>query len=158
MTAATERDSTTLPVLCWQFALSHYVEKVRWALDLKRVPHVRRSLLPGLHINRIKKMTSQTPVPVLEFKRKSSARFECHSGGGGKDLARAAALSIGPAGTQAGGGAGKLFRRGFRHRHSAMVLLSSAAVFIDQLPYSSAIRIFFTACSFARSSSGFDLG
>jgi len=64
--AATERDLTTLPVL-WQFALSHYVEKVRWALDLKRVPHVRRSLLPGLHINRIKKMTSQTAVPVLEF-------------------------------------------------------------------------------------------
>jgi glutathione S-transferase len=38
-----------LPVL-WQLELSHYNEKVRWALDLKRIPHVRRSLLPGVHI------------------------------------------------------------------------------------------------------------
>jgi len=55
-----------LPVL-WQFAISHYAEKVRWALDLKHVPHVRRSLLPGLHMNRIKKMTGQTATPVLEL-------------------------------------------------------------------------------------------
>ena len=53
--------------MLWQFALSHYVEKVRWALDVKGVPHVRRSLLPGLHINRIRKMTGQTAVPVFEF-------------------------------------------------------------------------------------------
>ena len=66
MAAVTKRDVPTPPVL-WQFALSHYVEKVRWALDVKRVPHVRRSLLPGLHINRIKKMTGQTAVPVFEF-------------------------------------------------------------------------------------------
>ena len=31
-----------LPVL-WQLQVSHYVEKVRWALDYKRVPHIRRS-------------------------------------------------------------------------------------------------------------------
>jgi glutathione S-transferase len=66
MAAATTLGVSTPPVL-WQFALSHYVEKVRWALDLKQVPHVRRSLLPGLHINRIKKMTGQTAVPVFEF-------------------------------------------------------------------------------------------
>src|SRR6266852_2299926 len=34
------------PVL-WQFTYSHFNEKARWALDFKRVPHVRRSLLPG---------------------------------------------------------------------------------------------------------------
>jgi hypothetical protein len=34
------------PVL-WQLELSHYNEKVRWALDLKRIDHVRRPLLPG---------------------------------------------------------------------------------------------------------------
>jgi glutathione S-transferase len=33
-----------------QLDISHYSEKVRWALDYKRVPHVRRSPLPGTHI------------------------------------------------------------------------------------------------------------
>jgi glutathione S-transferase len=66
MVTATSPRVPTPPVV-WQFALSHYVEKVRWALDLKRVPHVRRSFLPGLHINRIKKMTGQTAVLVVEF-------------------------------------------------------------------------------------------
>ena len=34
----------------WQLDISHYSEKVRWALDYKGVPHVRRSPLPGSHI------------------------------------------------------------------------------------------------------------
>ena len=34
------------PVL-WQLQISHYVEKVRWALDYKRISHVRRTLLRG---------------------------------------------------------------------------------------------------------------
>jgi glutathione S-transferase len=33
-----------------QLDISHYSEKVRWALDYKRVPHVRRAPLPGSHI------------------------------------------------------------------------------------------------------------
>jgi glutathione S-transferase len=33
-----------------QLDISHYSEKARWALDYKRVPHVRRSPLPGSHI------------------------------------------------------------------------------------------------------------
>jgi glutathione S-transferase len=41
----------SLPVL-WQLQVSHYVEKVRWALDYKHVPHIRRSLLPGVHFGR----------------------------------------------------------------------------------------------------------
>lgn len=49
----------------FQFTVSHYNEKVRWALDYKRVPHVRRSLLPGPHKLRIQKMTAQQQVPVL---------------------------------------------------------------------------------------------
>jgi glutathione S-transferase len=52
------------PVL-WQFRFSHYNEKARWALDWKGVPHVRRSLLPGLHIPRLLWMTRQKRVPVL---------------------------------------------------------------------------------------------
>jgi glutathione S-transferase len=35
-----------LPLL-WQYALSNFNEKVRWALDFKRIPHRRRSLLPA---------------------------------------------------------------------------------------------------------------
>jgi glutathione S-transferase len=34
------------PVL-WQYNFSNFNEKARWALDFKRVSHVRRSLLPG---------------------------------------------------------------------------------------------------------------
>jgi glutathione S-transferase len=34
------------PVL-WQYNFSNFNEKARWALDFKRVAHVRRSLLPG---------------------------------------------------------------------------------------------------------------
>ena len=57
MSTSTQQDRPTVrrqtqpppivPVL-WQLQISHYVEKVRWALDYKRVPHVRRTLLPGL--------------------------------------------------------------------------------------------------------------
>jgi glutathione S-transferase len=39
----------TRPLL-WQLKISLYSEKVRWALDFKRIDHRRRSPLPGLHI------------------------------------------------------------------------------------------------------------
>lgn len=48
-----------------QFRHSPYNEKVRWALDLKRVPHRRRSLLPGPHMGVIKRLTGRTGTPVL---------------------------------------------------------------------------------------------
>jgi glutathione S-transferase len=50
-----------------QFRFSHYNEKVRWALDYKRVPHVRIDFLPGPHAPQIKKLTGQTSVPVLRI-------------------------------------------------------------------------------------------
>jgi glutathione S-transferase len=56
------------PVL-WQLEISHYNEKVRWALDYKRIPHIRRSLLPGAHIVKAKSLTgdtSTTPVLTLD--------------------------------------------------------------------------------------------
>ena len=59
---------SVVPVL-WQLQISHYVEKVRWALDYKRVPHVRRTLLPGLHVLKAKRLTgdtSTTPVLTLD--------------------------------------------------------------------------------------------
>ena len=35
------------PPVLWQYNFSNFNEKARWALDFKRVSHVRRSLLPG---------------------------------------------------------------------------------------------------------------
>ena len=48
-----------------QFRHSPYNEKIRWALDLKRVSHRRRSLLPGPHMGVVKKLTGRTQTPVL---------------------------------------------------------------------------------------------
>lgn len=42
--------STQSPPILWHLPVSHYSEKARWALDYKRVPHLRRAPLPGLHI------------------------------------------------------------------------------------------------------------
>lgn len=41
--------SDEIPTL-WQIPVSHYSEKVRWALAWKGVEHRRRSPLPGMHI------------------------------------------------------------------------------------------------------------
>jgi glutathione S-transferase len=35
------------PPVLWHYTFSNYNEKARWALDFKRIPHRRRSLLPG---------------------------------------------------------------------------------------------------------------
>jgi len=32
------------PPALWHFPISHFNEKARWALDWKRIPHVRRAL------------------------------------------------------------------------------------------------------------------
>lgn len=53
-------------LVLWQLQISHYNEKVRWALDYKRVPHRRRSLLPGIHRVQAKRLTGDTETtPVL---------------------------------------------------------------------------------------------
>jgi glutathione S-transferase len=60
-----------VPVL-WQLQISHYVEKVRWALDYKHVPHVRRTLLPGPHAMKAKRLTGDTSTaPVLTIDGRS---------------------------------------------------------------------------------------
>ncbi len=48
-----------------QFSHSHFNEKVRWALDFKQLPHVRRSLLPGPHMPVVRRLTGASEVPVL---------------------------------------------------------------------------------------------
>jgi len=61
----------SLPVL-WQLEISHYNEKVRWALDYKRIPHIRRSLLPGPHTFKAERLTGDTSTtPVLTVEGRS---------------------------------------------------------------------------------------
>jgi glutathione S-transferase len=57
------------PIL-WHISVSHYSEKVRWALDHKRVPHRRRAVaIPGLHIPASMLLTrgASHTFPVLEI-------------------------------------------------------------------------------------------
>ena len=50
----------------YQFPISHYCEKVRWALAYKRIECEIANLLPGLHVKKTMKMTGQSSVPVLQ--------------------------------------------------------------------------------------------
>lgn len=52
------------PVL-WHLKVSHYNEKVRWALDYKRVAHVRRAETPGRHRAIAHRLTGGRTFPVL---------------------------------------------------------------------------------------------
>jgi glutathione S-transferase len=63
MSAQTEQKPTL-----WQIDISHYAEKVRWALEYKGVDHVRRSPLPGTHIPIALVLTrgAHPTVPVLQ--------------------------------------------------------------------------------------------
>lgn len=53
-----------LPEL-WHFRVSHYNEKVRWALDYKSVPHLRHDLIPGFHIPVARWLSAQNQLPIL---------------------------------------------------------------------------------------------
>jgi glutathione S-transferase len=50
--------------LLWHIPLSHYSEKVRWALDYKGIPHRRRVLGPN-YLIRAWRATGQGKLPVL---------------------------------------------------------------------------------------------
>ncbi len=63
-------DTATAPchVRLWQLELSHFNEKVRWALDYKRINHRRRSLLPGAHALITRRLTGDVgTTPVLDL-------------------------------------------------------------------------------------------
>ncbi len=51
----------------WHLDVSHYNEKARWALDYKRVPHVRRAVPPGVHFALALGMTGSRTLPVVTF-------------------------------------------------------------------------------------------
>jgi glutathione S-transferase len=52
-----------LPLL-WHFAISHFTEKARWALDFKRIPHREQTLFLDYPI-RVPLRTGQSRLPVL---------------------------------------------------------------------------------------------
>jgi glutathione S-transferase len=55
------------PPVLWHLKVSHYNEKARWALDYKRVPHIRRAATPGRHAKIAKRLGAGTTLPVLEL-------------------------------------------------------------------------------------------
>jgi glutathione S-transferase len=58
------------PVL-WHLKVSSYNEKARWALDYKRVAHVRRAVDPGPHRKIAHRLTGGRTFPVLELDGKA---------------------------------------------------------------------------------------
>lgn len=45
--------------------ISHYCEKIRWAMDYKKLEYKPVNLLPGLHISTAKKLTPKTSLPIV---------------------------------------------------------------------------------------------
>ncbi len=58
-----------MTIVLWHIELSHFNEKVRWALDYKDIPHERRVPMPGLHGVRAAILTrgAQRRLPVLDL-------------------------------------------------------------------------------------------
>ena len=55
-------------ILLYQFPISHYCEKVRWALDFKGLAYTQINCLPGLHVKQNKKLAKHSSVPILKHK------------------------------------------------------------------------------------------
>jgi glutathione S-transferase len=53
------------PPVLWHLKVSNYNEKARWALDYKRVPHVRRASIPGRHRALARDLAGGSTFPVL---------------------------------------------------------------------------------------------
>jgi glutathione S-transferase len=52
-------------ITLYQFPISHYCEKIRWALDYKNISYKIKNLLPGLHLSKARKLAPDTSVPIL---------------------------------------------------------------------------------------------
>ncbi len=54
----------------YQFPISHYCEKARWALEYKNIKYKKVNLLPGLHIKKAKRLTTKPFLPILVHDKK----------------------------------------------------------------------------------------
>ena len=50
----------------YQFPVSHFCEKARWALELKELPYRKVNLLPGPHAKKAKKIAGSSKLPILQ--------------------------------------------------------------------------------------------
>lgn len=57
--------ATSAPLELWDFSFSMYPEKLRWALDFKKIPHRRHTLMPGPHALKLYPRFKQKSLPVL---------------------------------------------------------------------------------------------
>jgi glutathione S-transferase len=57
--------TSSVPPRLYHFRISHFNEKVRWALDFKRWPHVRKAIVPGFHTFRFPRLSPRNTLPVL---------------------------------------------------------------------------------------------
>lgn len=59
-----------MTMILYQFPLSHYCEKVCWALDYKKLPYQTRNLIPGAHLFITKRLGPKSSVPILQHEKK----------------------------------------------------------------------------------------
>lgn len=60
-----------MSLILYQFPISHFCEKARWALDYKGLEYTTKNLLPGLHVKTTKKLGKRSSVPILEHDGRS---------------------------------------------------------------------------------------
>lgn len=53
-------------ITLYQFVISHYCEKVRWALDYKELPYRTVNYIPGPHALQVRLFAPATSVPVIQ--------------------------------------------------------------------------------------------
>ncbi|MET0026343.1 MAG: glutathione S-transferase family protein [Candidatus Thiodiazotropha sp.] len=64
-TACQPKDGRGMLTL-YQFPISHYCEKVRWALEYKHIDYRAVNLLPGFHVSKTTQLARHSFVPILQ--------------------------------------------------------------------------------------------
>ncbi|MBV1910449.1 MAG: glutathione S-transferase [Kangiellaceae bacterium] len=54
----------------YQFPISHYCEKIRWALDYKQIEYRPVNMLPGLHVKVTKQLGVKSSVPIIQHNQR----------------------------------------------------------------------------------------
>ncbi|MCG8311729.1 MAG: glutathione S-transferase [Pseudomonadales bacterium] len=59
-----------MTMILYHFPISHFCEKIRFALDYKGIDYKAQNLLPGLHTRTTLKISGQSSVPVIQHNGK----------------------------------------------------------------------------------------